>query len=378
MSSPNLRPTSSETEPPSWEPAVGDRLLEAQRATPLLGRVAPRNLAEELRSLEADFARGRERPPRFAYEPAPPSHLERELHALAGKLDRIEHPLAPLYAAKAREIALEQRLCERVGREDFWSVARTRYPMARSLVAAADALAGEWVSPTSSRAPGDRDEPTDVVSDDEHDPKSLVSRMRAEVGARRLPFRVVTHDRMSALAATGSGVIVVASGRRVSVTDVERTVLHELEGHALPQVEAERRSLALFRLGTASGSDDQEGRALDLEDRHGWLMPQRRRELALRHLACRTVAQRADFVTTVRALRELEATLPDALRIAARAHRGGGLAREAVYLPCLLRVRDALSSDPSLEPVLACGRIAVDAAPAVKPWLAVWRAGAAS
>jgi hypothetical protein len=56
------------------------------------------------------------------------------------------------------------------------------------------------------------------------------------------------------------------------------------------------------------------------------------------------------------------ATLGDALALAARAHRGGGLAREVVYLPALCRVANALTADPSLETWLEHGRVSVEAA----------------
>jgi hypothetical protein len=57
-----------------------------------------------------------------------------------------------------------------------------------------------------------------------------------------------------------------------------------------------------------------------------------------------------------------------ALRIGARTHRGGGLGREAVYLPALLRVTAALEADGGLDRVLSAGRVAVDAAPALRAW----------
>jgi hypothetical protein len=81
------------------------------------------------------------------------------------------------------------------------------------------------------------------------------------------------------------------------------------------------------------------------------------------------VEARADFVDTARLLLDRGADLDDALRIAARVHRGGGLGREAVYLPALLRVEAALAADAGLDRVLAAGRIAVDAAPVLREWV---------
>ena len=79
--------------------------------------------------------------------------------------------------------------------------------------------------------------------------------------------------------------------------------------------------------------------------------------------------EQADFVATARLLLESAAPLSTALRIAARVHRGGGLGREAVNLPALLRVEAAMARDAALDDVLRVGRVAVDAAPALRPWI---------
>jgi hypothetical protein len=213
------------------------------------------------------------------------------------------------------------------------------------------------------------------LSDDDRDPGSLLSRMRAAVAARRLPFRVVVARELASLAATGDGVVQIAAGRALSPGEVARTVLHEIEGHVEPRARAGRALLEIFAVGTARGSDDQEGRALSFERRAGLLVGARRRELALRHIAARSVEQRADFVETVRALGRYCESLPDTLRIAARAHRGGGLARESVYLPALLRHEDAVRRDPGVDRILGAGQVSVAAAGALGPWVGELRSG---
>ena len=50
------------------------------------------------------------------------------------------------------------------------------------------------------------------------------------------------------------------------------------------------------------------------------------------------------------------------MRVAARAHRGGGLGREVVYLPAFLRVKEALAEEPGLWGALGSGRVSVEAA----------------
>ena len=71
----------------------------------------------------------------------------------------------------------------------------------------------------------------------------------------------------------------------------------------------DRAKLGIFRIGTARGSDDQEGRALALEKAAGLFDGHRRREIALRHAAARAVEDRADFVATARLLLDRAAAL---------------------------------------------------------------------
>ena len=124
-----------------------------------------------------------------------------------------------------------------------------------------------------------------------------------------------------------------------------------------------------FAIGTARGTHDQEGRALWLERDAGFLDYGRRRELALRRLAARAVEARADFVATVRLLCARGAALALALRVAARVHRGGGLGREAVYVPALLRVEDAMARDRGMDGVMRVGRVSVESVGVLVEWI---------
>lgn len=342
-------------------------LARAQRQVALVARATPIEFERELASLEGDYLRGQTRAPRFSYEPAQGDALESELLRLAEALARDEHPLADAYRAKAAELALEHRMTTVVGTRALWPYARQRYRTDEALAAEADALATAWLKEATSPSSS---EPL-VTSDDTSDPRSLVARLTEEIGRRRWAVRVVTSDRITALAATGDGVVVVAKGRALTVEDVERTVLHELEGHAAPRERALACGLGLLRVGTARGSDDQEGLALRIEERGGHLGSRRRRELALRHRAARAVECGRDFVATVTELRDLDASLPTALRIAARAHRGGGLARESVYLPAFVDVRRAIAATPAIERVLSSGRVAVSEANRLMPFVEV-------
>jgi hypothetical protein len=156
--------------------------------------------------------------------------------------------------------------------------------------------------------------------------------------------------------------------------DAARTVLHEVEGHARPRARSRDARLALLRVGTARGVDDQEGHALLLEERAGLLGPHRRRQLAARHRAVEVMVAGASFADVASMLVEehgLEAI--DAVVIAERAFRGGdgthpGLGRERVYLESFLRVRAHLEAHPDDETVMASGQVAVEAIGALRAW----------
>jgi hypothetical protein len=333
----------------------------------------PVNLRRELCRLERAWRATGAEAPRFVYE-APPDlgGLRGVLDAIAGELAR-RGELGEIYAARAHELADDAALCEAAGTPGLWALARRRYARRDRFDAEADATAEAWLAehPPEHGAPAasaGTPEP-EMRSDDERSPASLVSRLRQEIGRRRLPLRVVIKDNLASLAATGDGFVHVAAGRALTRRDVERTVLHEIAGHVEPRMLASRARLSIFAVGTARGADDQEGRALFLERAAGFLDFGRRREIALRHLAARAVEAKADFVTTVQLLLDRGAALEGALRISARAHRGGGLGREAVYLPALLRVAAAIAADGEIDRVLGAGRVAVDAAPTLRPWL---------
>ena len=334
-------------------------LSVAARQVKLLGFLSPTNFETELARVEASFARGEPTEPVFSYggEAAFDQALPIALDEAARELSAVGE-IGRLYAARARELALEAQLCLLAGSPAFGALAARRFEVEPALATEADALAASWLAEpplAGSAAP-------DVISDDISDPRSLVRRMREVIGERRLSLRVMVARSLAPLAAIGDGVVQIAPSRVVHHEDVERTVLHEIDGHALPALRAEQAPIALFALGTARGSDTQEGWALVLEERAGFLGPRRRRELALRHVAARSAHSGRSFAVAVEDLLGFEAPLPVALRICARAFRGGGLGREASYLPAFIEVRRALAEEPDLEPIVAAGRVSIAAA----------------
>lgn len=349
---------------PPWTTRATLALSQASARVRVVSANTPQNLREELARLAEAWRVHGAAEPRFTYEPAAGADdLRRALEAIAIDLDA-RGELGAIYAARARELGDDAAISAAAGTRDLWPAARRRFARRDAFDDRADDLAAAWLAEPAPRA----EEEARVRSDDEGSPRSLISRIREEIGSRRLPLRVVVRSDLASLAATGEGHVQVIAGADLSVRDVERTVLHEIEGHVVPRLCARDEPLGIFALGTARGTDDQEGRALAIERRHGYLDHARRRELALRHVAARAVEAHAEFVSTARLLLDHGAPLAQALHITARVHRGGGLAREVVYLPALLRVEAALAADPAIDRVLGVGRVSVEAAPVLAGW----------
>ena len=333
----------------------------------MIAATTPIDLAGELERLLAKWNAGEVCSPQFSY-PEPQDHHEliTTLERLAEWLDK-EGQLGAIYADRAREIAAEAAVCSASGTPHLRKCARYRFSRRDDFDDAADVLVKDWLDEPFDTSPIDA--ANLVRSDDARDARSLLVRLRAEMGARKIPFRIVVARDSSALAATGDSFVQIASGRMMTVEDVERTVLHEIEGHVLPRCRASAQRMGIFAIGTRFGVDDQEGRALNIERRAGFLKGSRRRELAWRHRAARMLEGDAEFVEAVRVLIQAGAGIPDALRITARVFRGGGLGREIVYLPAFLRVDAALVRAPHLDDVLCAGRVAVGAAELLRPWV---------
>jgi len=331
-------------------------LLRAEREIALISRSRPRNAVAEQQRLLEQWRRGAPELPRWSYERVPEMEvIRRQICQCVEALDG-DHPVVQLYVERARELELETRLVEAVGTKRLRPLAATRFSQGSPKDAeAALRLSAGWL-----RLPPP--EPQAMVgSDDESNPDSLITAMRRAVGELRLPVVVKLSDSLTAVAATGERVILVARGRRLRPNDVSRIVLHEVAGHALPRYRASRQPLGLFAVGSKRGNDEQEGYALYLENRAGLMDSARKIELAYRHHAALMVRDGADWVQTTRQLVARGALVEQAAAISSRVHRAHGLAREIVYLPALCRVRRAIVRERQIEDWLAHGRLSLEA-----------------
>jgi hypothetical protein len=360
---------------------VEELMLQAARDVQMLAAATPENAAVERVRLTEALRRGHAECPRWTYRGGWAGGRMGEIRRALEVVWRAAEPQSRrglggmLVAERARELALEAALCEAVGTREVGGLAGKRFAPAEGSVAEeASRTCVKWLEE------GREVETRAMMASDNPDSGSLVSRLRAEVGRLRLPFVVVVQPSLAPLAATGERVILVAPGRPTTERDVARTVLHEIEGHVLPRARAQKASLSILRIGTARGVDDQEGRALLLEERAGLMCGRRRRHLALRHRAFEAMVDGASFADVTRELTSAHGVEPEnAVVIAERVFRGGdgvhpGLGRERVYLEALVRVRAHLAAHPDVEEVLASGQVGLEAVDAIRAALSVGEA----
>jgi hypothetical protein len=326
--------------------------LRVEATIGLLARCRPLNFRQEAAQLAVDWQAGRKRNPEWQYARVDGiGGVRSVLHEL--ELHTRGEPYAELWRSRCEELELELGLVEAIGRPQFVQLSERRFRDV-TWASAAFALAEQWVAQApNSEAPNElTDSPAAT---------SLLSQMRRAIALERLPFVVQSSDRLYSAAATGEGVIWVAAGSDLFSEEVPRIVVHEVFGHAWPRVRARAQVNALFAVGTGGGNDTQEGYAVWHEVATRTQTVRRRHELGLRHLAATSVWQGADWVQTVELLVERGARLGLAQTVALRAHRAGGLAREAVYLQAYCRVSSAVEQDPGLLVWLGAGRLNLDA-----------------
>ena len=343
-------------------PAIEQLIVRAAGEVRLLATLTPAEADRERARLTADLREGKSPVPRWAYIRVAHDELRRALDAAERALADRAAPQHELYRARIRELSLEAALCAAAGTHDIARLARQRFaPPDPAVAGEASNLCATWLAEPPTPLAGS------FLPSDDPDPCSLLSRMQEAVGKLRLPFAVVARRSLAPLAATGDRVILVAAGRLVHDEDATRTVVHEVEGHARPRARSYACPIAIVRVGTAGGVDDQEGRAVLLEKRAGMLGARRRRQLAARHRAVEAMLDGVSFgdvaVSLVR-LHGIDAA--DAVVIAERVFRGGdgtrpGLGRERVYVESFVRVGAHLAAHPEDEAVMASGQVSVDA-----------------
>ncbi len=195
---------------------------------------------------------------------------------------------------------------------------------------------------------------------------SLAACMLAMAKAAGLNVEVRVEPALVANAACGERTIYIAD-RMFGVREARRLAVHEVLGHLVAAANGRAQPLALLQVGTAESLADQEGLALWLEESAGLMDTWRLRTFAARVWVTDRVHEGVSFHDAVLLLvREHGFRGDEAIALAERAYRGGGVARDCIYLRGWLRVRRALQRNVATVDELRAGKLSLSALPAVR------------
>lgn len=337
-------------------------LARVARSARVLHALVPTNATSERARLVAEVARGEAPTPRWELgrRRAEPGSW-RAIDRARGMLEaRIPRPLRDAYLARIDELELDLAMIEAAGDPiRVRPLAARRYGTGMREVPLEDGpvRVHQVARGLLERLPPE--EETRTVGADVLATKVREAARAAGLGA----LEVKVEPRLAAGAATGDRSVFLAA-RRFGSVEARRIVVHEILGHAVAAANAATQALRIFEIGTAGSFADQEGVAICLEEQAGVLDVPRMRVLAARVLATDRLHTGASFGEIARALHRQHGFSPQsAVAIAERAHRGGGIARDACYLYGYLRVRGAIRRGSASVDALRVGRVGLDDLP---------------
>ncbi len=180
-----------------------------------------------------------------------------------------------------------------------------------------------------------------------------------------LAATVEVRDDVTGLLVT-QGDLLVGSALDVPASRVNALLQHEVGTHVVTYYNGLAQPLGQLATGLAGYEELQEGLAVLAEHLVGALVPARLRTLAGRVLAVHHVVRGATFVENVRALTVGQGfSRRDAFTLCMRAHRSGGLTKDAIYLRGLVKLLDYLHGDGDLDP-LYLGKVSLRHVPALR------------
>ncbi|NVP58337.1 flavohemoglobin expression-modulating QEGLA motif protein [Mycoplana rhizolycopersici] len=290
-------------------------------------------------------------PPRFLYRPLT-LHVEREkrrLHSIP--LDRLEDPvLHHLYREKQQELDLQLSLIADRESTRFIDLGRALYGTVEpSLVTAALQILQE-INDARHAAPSGADN-ADVA--DAAFVERYARKMLSAYFTRFPCFDAtieVRDDLPAGLMVSGPRLLISRQTRMLR-RRVDALLSHEVGVHLLTYFNGSAQGLRIFRTGLSGYEGMQEGLAVFAEYLAGGFTVERLRLLAARVIGCHMMLGGASFVDSFRSMTHdhgLDSRL--AFELLLRIYRGGGLAKDAIYLRGLLSLLEHLKAGGALDP----------------------------
>lgn len=299
----------------------------------------------------AEFVSSRQQvAPRLLYRP-----LTLEVETAKKKLfsisfEHLEDPLLyALYREKQQELDLQLSMISAREGRTFVEFGRALYgPVEAKLLEVATDILAQTQKRVSK--PGTKPAIDDV------DSAYVRNRAQVMVSAYKRQYAdfnasVELRDDIPAGLLVSRSQLLIARSTAMSRGRVEALLSHEIGVHLLTYFNGSAQGLRLFRSGLAGYEGMQEGLAVFAEYLSGGMTLSRLRLIAARVVACAAMLNGALFPETYRLLVDQHRFQSnEAFNIVLRIYRGGGLAKDAIYLRGLLQLLTHLAAGGSLEP----------------------------
>lgn len=292
-----------------------------------------------------------DRPPRFLYRPLSllVEREKRRLYAIA--LDRLEDPvLHQIYREKRQELDLQLTLIAERERARFVEFGRALYgPVEPSLLkAASEVLDG---TTRAQRMPPRTPDDEDVVDCFHVERRARAMMMSYHQCYDGFDAAIELRDDVPAGLLVSGPRLLISRRTRMMRQRVDALLSHEVGVHLLTYFNGSAQGLRVFRTGLAGYEGMQEGLAVFAEFLAGGFTPERLRLLAARVVGCDLMLAGASFVESFRHLtRQHDLDAETAFGLLLRVFRGGGLAKDAIYLRGLLSLLSHLKGGGALDP----------------------------
>ena len=195
----------------------------------------------------------------------------------------------------------------------------------------------------------------------------------AERANRELDYYRSQHKELSSrvhVSDTAAGVMVengdlfIGADTTIAATRIDQLLQHEVGVHVLTHVNGSAQPIRMLAVGLAGYEATQEALGVLAEHLAGGLTPGRLRVLALRVVAAHSVTEHASFSETFRLLTDRRAGRHLAFMTSMRAHRSGGMTKDALYLAGLTKLLDHLREGGDLDSLFV-GKISLAYQPLV-------------
>lgn len=295
----------------------------------------------------AEFRAARfQRAPNFLYRPLTIDVADTKRALFAINLDHFEDPvLSGLYREKQQELDLQLSMLSMRQQRPFRELGRALY---RSVEPRLLDTATNLLVETARKGGG--------AGSDEIDYRFVQKRAQAMIErysgqAPGFSATIDIRDDLPAGMMVSNGRLLISRNTKMDKARVEALLSHEVGVHMLTHFNGSGHGLKIFRSGLAGYEGTQEGLAVLAEFLAGGMTLARLRLLAGRVLAVDAMLDGAGFVDTFAMLTgDHGFSDTGAFNIALRVHRGGGLAKDAIYLRGLLQILAHLHAGGALDP----------------------------